>query len=130
MSNKKGMSTDAMIGAGATIAGLSAAAYLLFGPNGKKNRKAIRSWAVKMKGDIIEKFEETKEITEPAYHKIVDEVRDKYSQFQNVDKNELEELVADIRKHWKAIAKDAKPKSKKPKAKAKSKKKAKSKSKK
>ena len=119
--NKKGMSTGAVIGIGASVAALSAAAYLLFGPDGKKNRKAIRGWAVKMKGDIIEKFEEANEITEPVYHKIVDEVKAKYSQFQNVDKKELEDLVADIRKHWKVIAKNTKSKSKKPKAKKKSK---------
>jgi hypothetical protein len=119
--NKKGMSAGAMIGIGASVAALSAAAYLLFGPDGNKNRKAIRGWAVKMKGDIIEKFEEAKEITEPVYHKIVNEAKAKYSQFQNVDKKELEDLVADIRKHWKIIAKNAKSKGKKPKAKKKSK---------
>jgi gas vesicle protein len=126
MSNKKGMSTGAMIGVGAGVAALSAAAYLLFGPDGKKNRKVIRSWAVKMKGDIIEKFEEAKEITEPIYHKIIEEVQAKYSQLPNVDKKELEMVVSEVKKHWKTMMKDAKPKSKKPKIKAKSKKKSKS----
>jgi len=126
MSNKKGMSTGAIVGVGAGVAALSAAAYLLFGPDGKKNRKVIRSWAVKMKGDIIEKFEEAKEITEPVYHKIVNDAKAKYAEMPNVDKKELEDLVIDISKHWKTMMKDAKPKSKKPKAKAKSKKKSKS----
>jgi hypothetical protein len=106
--SKKGMSTGAMVGVGATIAAVSAAAYLLFGPEGKKNRKVAKGWAIKMKGEIIEKFEEAKELSEPAYQAIIDQVQEKYANVKNVDKAELAALVADIRKHWKAIAKSAK----------------------
>ena len=59
--NKKGLSAGAVVGIGATVAALGAAAYVLFGPEGKKNKKIIRGWAVKMKGEIIEKLEEAKE---------------------------------------------------------------------
>jgi len=118
MSKKQsGMSAGAMVGIGASVAALSAAAYVLFGPDGKKNRKAIRSWAVKMKGEIIEKFEEAKEITEPMYHKIIDDVKAKYSEMPNINKEELEAVVAEVRKHWKTMMKDAKPKTKKSKVK-------------
>ena len=104
--NKKvsGVKTALEIGAG--IAALSAAAYVLFGKDGKKNRKAIKGWAVKMKGEIIEKFEEAKELTEPVYHDIVDKAQARYSKFKNVDQEELALLVKDIKKHWKAIKKD------------------------
>ena len=81
----------------------------MFGPEGKKNRKAIKGWAVKMKGELIEKFEQAKEITEPVYHAIVDQVSAKYAKQKDVSEEELSKLVAEVRKHWKSMASDAKP---------------------
>jgi hypothetical protein len=107
---KEGMSTATKVGIGATIAVAGVAAYLLFGPEGKKNRKVIRGWAVKMKGEIIEKFEEVKDLTEPVYQSIVDQVSEKYSKLKNVDKAELAAMVSDMRKNWKKLSKSAKPK--------------------
>ncbi len=104
---KKGVSAKQVIGVGVGVAALSAAAYLLFGPNGKKNRKIIKGWAVKMKGEIIEKFEEAKELTEPVYNEIIDKVQAKYSKMQNIDKKELEDVIAEMKKNWKAIKKDS-----------------------
>lgn len=104
---KKGVSAKTVIGVGVGVAALSAAAYVLFGPDGKKNRKAIRSWSVKMKGEIIEKFENAKELTEPVYHKIIDEAKAKYAKLKNVDPAELEATVSEIKRHWKAIKKEA-----------------------
>jgi len=112
--NKKGSGVATAVGIGAGIAALSAAAYIMFGPNGKKNQKALRGWAVKMKGEVIEKLEQAKEITEPVYHSIVDQVQAKYAKLKNVDQDELEEIVADIRKHWKSLEKEAKAKMKSP----------------
>lgn len=109
---KKGLSTGKKVAIGATLAVAGIAAYMLFGPNGKKNRKVVRGWAVKMKGEIIEKFEQVKEVTEPVYHSIVDQISAKYAKMKNVDQAELKSVVADIRKHWKAMSNSSKPKSK------------------
>lgn len=92
------------------IAAASAAAYLLFGPNGTKNRKLAKSWAVKMKGDVLEELERVQEITEPMYHSIVDKVSKKYGRLKNVDTTELTAAVDDLRKHWKGMMKQVKPK--------------------
>lgn len=100
------------VAVGAGIAALSAAAYVLFGPEGKKNRKAIRGWAIKMKGEVIEKLETAKEITEPVYHDIVNKVSEKYAKLKNVDAEELTKAVEDLRKQWKNMVRDAKPKKK------------------
>jgi hypothetical protein len=106
-----------VIGIGAGIAALSAAAYIMFGPNGKKNQKALKGWMIKAKGEIIEKFEQAKELTEPVYHKIVDQIQAKYSKVKNVDPNELNELISSVKKHWKALEKEANSKMKSPKKK-------------
>lgn len=108
----KGISAKTAVGIGAGIAAISAGAYILFGPNGKKNRKAIRGWSVKMKGEIIEKFEQVKELTEPIYHQIVDGVKAKYAKLKNVDQKELEQVVTEIKKQWNTIKKDNAPKKK------------------
>jgi len=105
--SKKGVSAKQVIGIGAGIAALTAAAYVLFGPEGKKNRKAIRSWSVKMKGEIIEKFENAKELTEPVYHQIIDSVQAKYAKLKNVDQAELAETIAQMKKHWNLMKKEA-----------------------
>jgi hypothetical protein len=104
--SKKGSSVKTAIGIGAGVAALSAAAYMLFGPEGKKNRKIIKGWSVKMKGEIIEKFEEAKELTEPVYHQIVDAAKAKYSKVKNVDPKELEMVVGEIKKNWNALKKE------------------------
>jgi hypothetical protein len=109
---KKGLSGGEVVGISATVAALGAAAYVLFGPEGKKNKKAIKGWAVKMKGEIIEKLEDAKEITEPVYHKIIDTVAAKYSKVKKVDAQDLELAVAEVKKHWKTMVKDAQPKKK------------------
>jgi hypothetical protein len=102
-----------VVGVVAGVAALSAAAYVLFGPNAKKNRTVIRGWAVKMKGEIIEKFEEAQELTEPTYHKIIDKVSEKYAKIKNIDQAELKATIAEIRKHWKAMTKGSQKRKKK-----------------
>ncbi len=96
---------------GATVAALSVGAYILFGPNGKKNRKAIKGWAIKMKGEIIEKLENIKDVTAPVYEKIVSEVANKYSKLKNIDAKDLEAEVSTLKKHWKAMTKGTAKKS-------------------
>lgn len=104
--NKKGLGTKAVLGIGVGVAALSAAAYILFGPEGKKNRKIIKGWSVKMKGEIIEKFENVKELTEPVYNQIVDNIQAKYAKLKNVDQEELTKVVGEIKKHWKTLKKE------------------------
>ena len=120
--SQKGMSAGEKIAIGAGVVGASVAAYLLFGPEGKKNRKIVKGWAVKMKGEIMEKVESIKDLTEPVYENIVDQIQSKYEKLKNIDKKEVLAVAAEMRKHWKAVSKTAKPKKK---AKTKSKSKAK-----
>lgn len=105
--NKKNeLNVGKVVGIGAGVAVLSAAAYVLFGPNGKKNRKIIRGWSIKMKGEIIEKFEKAKELTEPVYNEIIDKAQAKYAKLKDVDQTELMSVVNEIKKHWKTMQKE------------------------
>lgn len=111
--NNSGVKKVAAAGvAGVGVAALSVGAYLMFGPDAKKNRKLVRGWAVKMKGEIIEKLENAKEVTEPVYQQVVDQVSKKYTALKNIDQAELMATVNDIKKQWGPILKHHSPKKK------------------
>lgn len=93
---------------GASLAGLAAGAYFFLGPKGKKHQKNVKAWAIKMKGDVVEKLEQAREITEPVYHEIIDSVSNDYAKGMKAGKTEIEELAADLKKHWKTISVTAK----------------------
>jgi gas vesicle protein len=97
--------TKKMVGLGVGIAVLGVASYLLFGPDGKKNQKKIKGWAIKMKGEIIEEFEKMKELTQADYHKIIDQIQKKYSKIKKIDKKELTQVVDQMKNYWKTIEK-------------------------
>ncbi len=105
MKNKK--SAGKIIGVGAGIAALAAAGYLLFGPDGEKNKKKLKGWALRMKGEILEKMEKAETITEGAYHKMVDEVSVKYGKNKAVGQKELKQAIAELKRRWKETAKAA-----------------------
>jgi hypothetical protein len=108
--NGGGMGKAIAIGAG--VAAATAAAYIMWGPNAKSNRKAVKGWAVKMKGEMIEKLENAKELTQDTYEGVIDDVKEKYSKFKNIERSELDAIARDVKKHWKAIVRDSKSVSK------------------
>jgi len=117
---KSGAGVGTAVAVGAGIAVLSGAAYLLFGPEGKKHRKDLKSWMLKMKAEIMEKMEDAKELTAPAYEAIVAQVSDKYKALKHVNAADIEKEVAELKKNWRAMTKMVKakkPATKKPAAK-------------
>lgn len=96
--------------AGVTVglAALAAAGYFMLGPEGKKNRKQIKGWSLKMKGDVLEKLEKLKDVTPEVYNGIIDEVSAKYGKLKNISAEEITEIAIDLKKHWKAISRDMK----------------------
>lgn len=97
---------------GASLAGIAATAYFFFGPKGKKHQKIVKAWAIKMKGDVIEKLEKVQEVTEPIYHKTIDVIAAEYTKKAKAGKEEIAELASDLKKHWKTISKEVKTKKK------------------
>jgi hypothetical protein len=92
---------------GASLAGIAATAYFFFGPKGKKNQKHVKAWAIKMKGDVVEKLETARDITEPVYHEIIESVAKEYKKGKKATQIEVDELAKDLKKHWKTISKSA-----------------------
>lgn len=96
------------VGAGAAV--LGAAAYLLLGPQGKKNRKAVKDWSTKMKKEVALEFKKVKSVTKPAYDNIVDKIQKKYAAIKEIDNDELKNLSQEIKRFWSDIEKKAKAK--------------------
>lgn len=97
----------------ASIAALAGAYYLYGSKNATKNRKAAKSWMLKMKGEVLEKIERARSLEAADYEKIVDTVSAKYAKMKSVNNAELSGLAKDLKKHWKEINKETKSRAKK-----------------
>lgn len=107
---KKGSDVGVVVGVAAGVAAIAAAGYFLFGPSGKANRKVIKGWTVKMKGEVLEKIEKLKEVTPETYNAIIDEVAAKYAKLKHINQEEIAMVTADLKKYWKVISRDVKAK--------------------
>lgn len=94
------------IGLGALAAG-AAGAYFLYGTKeGAKRRKQMKSWMVRMKGDVMKKLENLKEVNEEIYNKVIDEVGEQYKKVKSIDPQEVAGLVDSMKRYWKYVSKD------------------------
>jgi gas vesicle protein len=108
------------VGVGLTAAAAAAVgAYFLYGSkHAAKNRKAVKSWALKAKAEVLEKLEEAKEMTQEEYQELVSNIAATYSTVKNASKAEVKAFKDEMIDNWKAIEKTAKPKKKAPAKKA------------
>lgn len=97
---------------GVSLASLAAGTYFFFGPKGKKHQKHAKAWVIKMKGDIVEKLESAKEVTEPIYHAIIDTVAADYMKKMKTGKEDVAEIIVDLKKQWSTLSKAIKSKPK------------------
>jgi hypothetical protein len=105
---KKTSSKDQASGLGIAVAAAAAAGiYFLYGSkDAKKNRKVIKGWTLKAKGEVLEKMEQAKEqLTEENYHMLVDGVMDKYKKLKGDHQEEIDAAVKELKGHWKSIKK-------------------------
>lgn len=106
--------TKVAVGAGiAALAAFAAAGYFLYGKDGAKNRKKVKGWMLKAKGEVLEGVEKLKDVTEDQYAMIVDKVGAKYKTIKSIDPEEVDTMVKELRGHWKNIKKSISPAPKK-----------------
>lgn len=104
---KNSVSTGAIVAISAGVLALAAGSYYFFGPEGKKNRGALKGWMIKMKGEIVEKMESAKEITEASYEKIVDAIAVKYGKTGKATEAEIRAFADSLKKQWKGFSRKA-----------------------
>ena len=103
MTKKDQSAKNAML-IGAGVAALTAAGIYFFGPKGKAHRNKLKGWMIRMKGDIIERMEDVKEMSEGAYHDIIDKVSNQYKKHEKIAEEDIQELADELKRQWKDIA--------------------------
>lgn len=112
-SGQAGKKVGVGVALGAAAVAAAAVGYFLFGPKGNSNRRKIRAWTLKAKGEMLEQMEKAKDMSEEKYHAIVDKVIAKYAKVKDITKEEVADLEKEAKKYWKSIEKDVAPKVKK-----------------
>lgn len=105
------------MGAKLGLAGLAVAAiagtYFLYGKNGVKNRKAIKTWTLRAKADVLEQLGKAKELSQDSFNEVVDQISEKYGiKVKDVSKEDVMAFAKDLKKHWKDIKSELSPKMK------------------
>ncbi len=90
------------IGIGLTAAAVSAAgAYFMYGSkNASKNRKKVKGWALKAKGEILEALEKAETITEEEYGELVESAIGAYGTLKNATAGEVRDFKSEMGDHW------------------------------
>lgn len=96
----------------AAVSALAIGAYMLYGPNGKKNKKALKSWMLKAKAEVLEKVENAKAMTADKYHDVVDAVTAKYAKM-GASKAEIVDLMDELKGYARSAKKAVKKTAKK-----------------
>ena len=101
-------------GVGLTAAAVAAAgAYFLYGSDkAAKNRKSVKSWALRAKAEVLEKLEDAKEMSAAEYEELIAVVAGTYAGVKGASKKDLKEFAGEMQDHWKKIEKFTKPKNK------------------
>ncbi len=113
MANRKANGTSSALKyttIGVSLASIAAGAYFLLGSKAKQRQNHAKAWVIKMKGDVIEKLESAKEVTEPIYNAIIDTVASNYAKKIKDSEGDLSMIVGDLKKQWKTLSKALKPK--------------------
>jgi phage-related protein len=110
MAQKKVKSTltDAQkvgIGFGLTAAAVTAAgAYFLYGSKqSSQNRKKVKGWVLKAKGDVLEALENAKAITEDEYKALVETASGAYGTVKNATAGEIKDFKKEMSDHWQKL---------------------------
>lgn len=103
-SNKKKAGGVAAVGVGiAAVSALALGTYFLYGEQGAKNRKKAKAWMLKAKGEVLEQVEGLTEMSLEAYENLVHTVLGKYAKMKDVDAEDLEKLIKELKTYGKKL---------------------------
>ncbi len=110
-SKKDGLSGGEKVGIGVALTAAAMAAagsyFLYASPNAAKNRKKVKSWTLKAKGEVLEAMEKAGKMTAEEYQNIVDGVVAGYAQMKSASKADLSDFKKEMMQNWQKIAKQA-----------------------
>lgn len=97
------------IGIGLTAAAVAAAgAYFLVGSkNAVQNRKKMKGWTLKAKGEVLESLEKAQKITAEEYNDLVIAAIGAYGTVKEASKGEIKDFKDEMLQHWKKLEKNS-----------------------
>ena len=99
------------LGIAALAAATAAGVYFLYGSKGAaKNRKKVKGWMLKARGEVVEKMEKCKNVDKKDYEAIVDTVAKKYKKLKTVNTKEMSDLAQELKGQWSHISNETKKK--------------------
>lgn len=105
--SKKAKSSIIPTAISAGLAVAAAGTYFLYGSrHATRNRRLVKAWSLKARGEILEQLTKLPEIDERTYHKVIKEVAGKYKALENINAKDVKEFTGELQDHWKDIAKD------------------------
>ena len=108
---KEGLSGGEKVGIGVALTAAAMAAagsyFLYASPNAAKNRKKVKSWTLKAKGEVLEAMEKAGKMTAEEYQSIVDGVVAGYAQMKSASKADLKDFKDEMMQNWQKLAKQA-----------------------
>lgn len=97
----------AAVGIGLGVAAAAAAgAYFLYGKQGARARRKVKGWMLRAKGEVLDRMESMKDISQPAYNAVVDEVVKRYRGLKNIEPGEVMAMAQELKSHWNSISRD------------------------
>ncbi|MFZ2253117.1 MAG: hypothetical protein WAW13_03015 [Minisyncoccia bacterium] len=106
----KDMSTAAKVGIGfgLTAAAVTAAgAYFLYGSKkSTQNRKKVKGWVLKAKGEVLEALEKAESITEAEYRALVETASGAYGTVKSATQGEVKDFKKEMNDHWMTLQKN------------------------
>jgi hypothetical protein len=95
------------LGVGLTAAAVAAAgAYFLYGSkSAPKNRKTVKSWALKAKGEVLEALEKADKMTSDEFDQLVSGVLATYGKAQKISRADLAEFKKEMTDNWSGLVK-------------------------
>lgn len=98
------------IAVGITAAAVAAAgAYFLYGSkNAEKNRKKVKGWMLKAKGEVLDALDEAQHMTQEEYEQLIEGVTTTYASVKGATKGDLSAFKKEMKEYWEQIEKQGK----------------------
>ena len=86
------------------LAAATLGAHFLFNTKkGKQSLKHMRSWAFRMKSELLDRLEKAKEVNKDVYDRVVDELATKYQKVKGMTVAEVTEIAQELKGQWKYV---------------------------
>ena len=106
----KKLSSNAMVGIGfgLTAAAVTAAGayFFFFFKKSSQNRKKVKGWVLKAKGEVLETLEKAESITEDEYRKLVETACGAYGTVKSATAGEVKDFKKEMNDHWATLQKN------------------------